>query len=41
MLRKVEKILAKYTVEGSFDKILVEYEESTCCICIDEFQLKQ
>jgi len=39
-MRSVDKLLAKYTVEGSFDKILVEYEESTCCICIDEFYLK-
>ncbi len=35
--KKVNKLLSKYTEEGQYDEAFFEYEESTCCICIEEF----
>ena len=33
---KIDKLLSKYADEGYFDKGFAEFEDSTCCICLDE-----
>jgi E3 ubiquitin-protein ligase ATL7/58/59 len=37
----VEKLLSEYATEGDYDKNFDEFDDKTCCICLDEFALKQ
>ena len=36
--KKLKKLLDAYTLEGDFDKNFLEYGESTCCICFEDYE---
>jgi hypothetical protein len=31
-------LLARYTEQGVYDENFAEYEESSCCICLEDFK---
>ncbi len=36
--KRLDKLLDLFTMKGIFDKGFAEYEESTCCICFDDYE---
>ncbi len=39
--KKLMKLLEMYTMKGEFDKNFLEYGESTCCICFEDYETQK